>query len=146
VREAGATQVTQYHLASKVIGRSGKCNLSVEVVEILGHLLNLGVEMLLDLLDEASLGRRDEVDCGTLSTESTRATDSVDVVLLLEGKLIVDDETNLLDVDTTGKEIGSNQDTSRASTELLHDHVTSHLVHLTMHNRDSEVVLLHLVC
>ena len=70
----------------------------------------------------------------------------MDVVFLLEGKLVVDDKADLLNVDTSGKEIGGDEDTGGTSSELLHDHVTSHLVHLTMHNRDSEVVLLHLVC
>lgn len=69
----------------------------------------------------------------------------MDVVFLLEGKLVVDDETNLLDIDTSGEEIGGDEDTGGSSSELLHDHVTSHLVHLTMHDGNTEVVLLHLV-
>ena len=69
----------------------------------------------------------------------------MDVVFLLEGKLVVDDKADLLNVDTSGKEIGGDEDTGGTSSELLHDHVTSHLVHLTMHNGNTEIVLLHLV-
>jgi len=69
----------------------------------------------------------------------------VDIVLLLERELVVDDKTNLLNIDTSGEEIGGDEDTGGTGTELLHDHVTSHLVHLTVHNGDTEVVLLHLV-
>lgn len=69
----------------------------------------------------------------------------MDVVLLLEGELVVDDKTDLLNIDTSGEEIGGDEDTGGTSSELLHDHVTSHLVHLTMHDGNTEIVLLHLV-
>lgn len=125
-------------------GKNVSC--SVKVVEVLGHFLNLGVEMLLDLLDEAGVGGADEVDGGTLATVAASATDSVDVVLLLEGELVVDDEADLLHVDASGEEVGGDQDAGGAGTELLHDHVASHLVHLSVHDGDAEVVLLHLFC
>lgn len=67
----------------------------------------------------------------------------MDVILLLEGELVVDDETDLLDIDTSSQEISGDEDTGGPGTELLHDHVTCHLVHLTVHNGDTEVVLLH---
>jgi hypothetical protein len=67
--------------------------------------------MLLDLLDENSVLWQDEVDCGTLSTETTGSTNSVNVVFLLEGKLVVDDETNLLNIDTSGKKVSGDENT-----------------------------------
>lgn len=99
--------------------------------------------MILNLLDEGSILGQHEVDGGTLSTETTSTTDSVDVVLLLVGELVVDDETDLLNVDTSGKEISGDQDTDGTGTELLHDDITTELVHLTVHNADGEVVLGH---
>lgn len=99
--------------------------------------------MILDGLDELSVFGEDEVDRGTLSTVTTGSTNSVDVVLLLEGQLVVDDETNLLDINTSGKQIGSDEDTDGTGTELFHDDVTSKLVHLSVHDRDGEVVLGH---
>jgi hypothetical protein len=59
--------------------------------------------MLLDLLDEDSVLGQNEIDCGTLSAETTSSTDSVDVVFLLVGEFVVDNETDLLDIDTSGK-------------------------------------------
>ena len=69
----------------------------------------------------------------------------MDVVLLLEGELVVDDETDLLDIDTSGEQVSGDQDSGRASSELLHDHVSGHLVHLSVHDGHTEVVLLHLL-
>ena len=69
----------------------------------------------------------------------------MDVVLLLERQLVVDDKADLLDVDTSGEEVGGDEHTGGSCSELLHDHVTSHLVHLSVHDGDTEVVLLHLL-
>ena len=77
--------------------RSGRS----ELVEVGRHLIDLRIEMVLDLLDELRVFRQHEVDCGTLSTVTTGTTDSVDVVLFLEGQFVVDDETYLLHVDTS---------------------------------------------
>ena len=59
--------------------------------------------MLLDLLDENSVLGQNEIDSGTLSAETTSSTNSVDVVFLLVGEFVVDNETDLLDIDTSGK-------------------------------------------
>ncbi len=75
------------------------------------HLVDLGVVMLLNLLDEHCILGKNEVDSSTLSSQTTSSTDSVDVVLLSEGKLVVYDETDLLDIDTSGEEIGCDEDT-----------------------------------
>ena len=69
--------------------------------------------MILDLLDEGSILGQHEVDGGTLSTETTSTTDSVDVVLLL-GELVVDNKTDLLNINTSSEEISSDQDTDGA--------------------------------
>jgi len=74
-----------------------------QLVEIGWHLINLRVVMVLDVLQEACILWQNEVDSSSLSSESTGSTDSVDVVLLLNGKLVVDNKTNLLYVDSSGK-------------------------------------------
>lgn len=114
-----------------------------ELVKVGGHLVNLSVEMVLDLLDELGVLGQHEVDSGTLSTVTTSTTNSVDVVLLLEGQLVVDDQTDLLHIDTSGKQISGDEHTDRAGTELLHHNVSLELVHLTVHDRDGEIVLSH---
>jgi len=57
----------------------------------------------------------------------------MDIVLLLVGQLVVDDQTNLLDIDTSCKKIGGDEDSSGTSSELFHDGVSLDLVHLTVH-------------
>ena len=99
--------------------------------------------MLLNLLDEGGVLRKHEVNGSTLATKTAGTTNSMDVVLFLEGKLVVDNETNLLNINTTSEEISGDEDTDGTGTELLHDDVTTELVHLTVHDGDGEIVLSH---
>jgi hypothetical protein len=110
-----------------------------EVGNVHGHLLDMGAVELLDLTHHADILGGDEVDGNTLTTETTTTTDTVDVVLAVGGEIVVDDQGNLLDIDTTGEEIGGDQDTRRAGAELLHDQITLGLVHVTVHGGDGEV-------
>ena len=48
----------------------------------------------------------------------------MDVVLPVGWKVVVDDEGDLLDVDTTGEQVGGDQDTGGTGTELAHNNVT----------------------
>lgn len=63
----------------------------------------------------------------------------MNVVLTVGGEIVVDDQGDLLDIDTTGKQIGGDQDTGRSGTELLHDNITLALLHVTVHGGDGEV-------
>ena len=55
----------------------------------------------------------------------------MDVVLLVSGKIVVDDERHGLDIDTTSKKIGGDENTRGGGAELTHDKVTLLLGHLT---------------
>ena len=105
-----------------------------QFVKIGWHLVDLRVVVILDLLDEVGVLGQHEVDSSTLLAETTSSTNSVDVVLLLEWKFIVDDQTNLLHIDTSSEQIGRNQHTDCALTELLHNDVSLELVHFTVHH------------
>lgn len=48
----------------------------------------------------------DEVDCHTLTTESSRSTNTVNIILTVAGQVVIDDQTDLLDIDTTSPDIG----------------------------------------
>jgi hypothetical protein len=104
-----------------------------------GHLLDLCAVELLDLAHHADIVSGDEVDGNTLASETSTTTDAVDVVLAVGGQVVVDDEGDLLDIDTTGKEVSGDEDTGRSGTELLHDDITLGLVHVAVHGRDGEV-------
>lgn len=64
----------------------------------------------------------------------------VDVVFTDARQVVVDDERDLLDVNTTSQQVSGDQDTRRSTAELLHDHVTLALIHFSVHGRDSEVL------
>lgn len=104
-----------------------------------GHLLDLGAVELLDLTHHTDIVSGDKVDGNTLTTETTTTTDTVNVVLTVGGQVVVDDQRNLLDINTTGQKVSGNQDTGRTRAELLHDNITLALLHVTVHGRDSEV-------
>lgn len=110
-----------------------------------GHLLDLSAVELFNFTHHTDVISSDEVDSNTLTTETTTTTDAMDVVLTVGREVIVDDQGDLLNVNTTGKEISGNQDTGRSRAELLHDDITLGLLHVTVHGRDSEVTSLELV-
>jgi hypothetical protein len=58
---------------------------------------------LLNLAKHAHIIIGGKVDCNTLPAESTTTSNTMDVVLAVVGEIIVDDERNLLYVDTTGE-------------------------------------------
>jgi len=110
-----------------------------EVGNVHGHLKDLSRVELLDLTEHAGVIGGDKVDGNTLTTETTTTTDTMDVVLLVGGEIVVDDQGNLLDIDTTSQQVGGDQDAGRAGTELLHDDLTLTLLHISVHGRDSEL-------
>jgi hypothetical protein len=61
------------------------------------------------------------------------------------GQIVVDHEGNLLDVNTTSQEISGDQDAGRTRSELAHNNVTLLLLHLTVHGRNGEIPLVHLL-
>jgi len=99
--------------------------------------------MLLDLLEEAGILWKDEVNGGTSSSITSSSTNSMDVVLLVGWQFVVDDETDLLDIDTSSEEIGGDQDTDGSLSELLHNNLSLLLIHLSVHHTDDEVLLSH---
>jgi len=99
--------------------------------------------VILDLLDETRVPGEDKVDGSTLSSETTCSTNSMDVAFSLGWKLVVDDESDLLHIDTSGKQVSADEDSDGSRSELLHDNVSLELVHLSVHGADCEVVLCH---
>ena len=69
----------------------------------------------------------------------------MDVELTVVGKIVVDDEGDLLHVNTTGPHVSGDQDTRLAAPELLHDGVSLLLGHVAVHGAHSEVRLPHLL-
>ena len=104
-----------------------------------GHLLDLRAIELLNFTHHANIIGGDEVDSDTLPAESASTSDTMDVVLPVGWEVVVDDQGYLLHVDATGEKVSCDQHTGGAGAELLHDHVTLALVHVSVHGRDREV-------
>jgi hypothetical protein len=77
------------------------CSGGIKVLKVLRHLFDLSIIVILNFSDEFGIGWLDEVDSYSLSSESTGSSDSMDVVLLLERKLVVDNKTDLLYINTS---------------------------------------------
>jgi len=114
-----------------------------DVVEVLRHFLDLRVEVFLDLLDESGIAGHHKVDGRSLSTESASPTNSVNVVLLLLGQLVVDHQTHLLHVNSSCQQVSRDEDSRSASSELLHDLQSVSLLHLPVHGGHHEVLFSH---
>ena len=78
-----------------------------EIGDVGGKLLDDRLVETLDVLEETFVFGGNKVDGDTLTTETTGTTDTVKVVFRLSGQVIVDDQRNLLDIDTTSEQIGS---------------------------------------
>lgn len=116
-----------------------------EVGNVHRHLVNLGRIVQLNVPQNAHVLACNEVDRNTLASKSSRSADTVDVVLTIAGKVVVDDQTDLLDVDTTRPDISGDEHTTVSLSEVLHDAVPLFLWHVAVHAADSEVGLTHLV-
>ena len=57
---------------------------------------------------------RNKVDRDTFSSKSSTATDTMNVIFTVGRQVVVDDQRDLLDIDTTGEQIGGDQDTGRS--------------------------------
>lgn len=97
-----------------------------------GHFVDLSVVELFDITEHADIVGGDKVDSDTLSPESATTTDTMDVVLAVGGEIVVDDERDLLDINTASEQVGRDEDTGRAGAELLHEHFTSLLLHVSV--------------
>ena len=69
----------------------------------------------------------------------------MNVVLTMIGQVVIDHKRNLLHVDTTSQQVGSNQHTRRSRTEFTHNNITLLLLHLAVHGRYGKVSLVHLL-
>lgn len=63
----------------------------------------MGVIKGFDLLEEPGILRHNEVDGSSLSSPSSGSTDSMDVLLLGLRKVVVDNQMDLLDINTSGQ-------------------------------------------
>lgn len=87
-----------------------------------------------------------EVYGHTLPPKSSTSSNTMEIVLGLSWQIVVDNKRDLLHIDTTGQEIGGDEDTGGTGSEFPHDYISCVLVHVTMGGRDGMVTAAHLVC
>ncbi len=110
------------------------------------HFVNLGRVILLDISQDLQVLILHEVDGHSLSSETTTTTNTVDIELSVSWKVIVDDQRNLLDIETSAPKVSCNEDPRVALPELTHYSISLLLVHVSVHAGHSEVALNHLLC
>jgi len=125
-------------------GKRGLNCLFEDVGDIKRHFDNFSVVVLFDFLQELVISGGNEVNGNTLSTESTTSSDSVDVLFLGKRKIVIDNKGNLLNIDTSGEQIGGDEDSGSTSSEFSHDQISLVLIHITVHAGDGEVLFLEL--
>lgn len=98
-----------------------------------------------DVSQDPHIFARHEVDSDTLAPEASRPTNPVDVVLSVARQIVVDNQTDLLHIDTARPHVRADQHSAIALSELAHDRVAFLLGHFTVHAGDREVRITHLV-
>ena len=129
------------HLSSNILGHNLEkiCNIGRQLLN--GHVVEP-----LDVKQHPLVVTGDKVDGNTLPPEPTTTANAMEVVLRLGWQVVVDDQGNLLDINTTGKQVRGDEHTGRPRPELPHDDVPGVLIHVTVRGGDCVVPAPHLVC
>ena len=109
------------------------------------HFIDLGRVVELDVAKDANVIASNEVDGNALSAKTSATADTVDVVLSIAGKIVVDDQAYLLNINASSPDVGADEDTTVALSKVAHDTVALFLWHLTMHAAYCEIGFSHLV-
>ena len=96
----------------------------------MGNRLDLGTELLLNLIQVEPVFIGDEVDGETKVSESTGTTNTMKVSFRVLGEIEVDDNVDGLDVDTTGKKDRADKVATDALSEIVEDTIPVGLEHL----------------
>ena len=80
-----------------------------EIGDIDWHVLDNSIVMLLQLLQEFGVRVSDEVNGNSLPSESTRSTNSMDVFFLRNWQIVVDDQIDLLNVNSSCEQVGCDE-------------------------------------
>ena len=96
----------------------------------MGNRLDLGTELLLNLIQVEPVFIGDEVDGETKVSESTGTTNTMKVSFRVLGEIKVDHHVDGLDIDTAREEVRADEVPTDAVAEVVEDAVTVRLEHL----------------
>lgn len=118
---------------------------SQEIGHVHRHLVDLCRVVEFDIAQDTHIIARDKVDRNAFAPEATTSADSVDIVLAIARKVVIDDKGHLLHINASSPDICADKDPAIALAEIAHDAISLFLRHLTMHAADREVGFSHLV-
>lgn len=121
----------------------GRGTILKESVQVLRHFFNLSSIISLDFPEVGHIFVGAEIDADALTTVTSGATDSVEIVLHLQWKVVVDHQRDLLHVDTSRQKIRRNEDSRLTGDEFSHDPLSLPLVEVGMNSRHSEIAVVH---
>ena len=98
-----------------------------------GFLGNFFLEEALDGGEEGLVLLADEGDGATVAAGTGGAPDAVDVVFLVVGYVVVDDELDVVDVDAAGYDVCGHEDIDLSGLEAVHDIVALLLQQVAVH-------------
>lgn len=117
---------------------------SYKVVYVLWHFSDLCCVELFNVPQNSHILFRHKIYGNTFSVETSRATNPVDVQFARGRQIVTDNQTDLLNVETSAPNVRSNENSWLARPEFFHDRITLFLRHRPMHARHWKVSLSHL--
>ncbi|KAH3676787.1 hypothetical protein OGATHE_001277 [Ogataea polymorpha] len=100
------------------------------LVDLSRNRLDLGSEFLFNFVQVESIVPVDEVDGDTEVSKSTRSTNSVQISFCSLGEVEIHHHVDCLNIDTSGKQVRTNQVSDFPLSELVEDLVSCSLRHL----------------
>jgi len=96
------------------------------------YLFDLCVIELFEFLQATSILASDEVNGDTLSSETSATSNTMDVVFEVSGQVVVNDQGNLLYINSTSEKIRGDQHSAGTSTEFVENDITLSLRDISM--------------
>ena len=94
--------------------------------------LDLSAELLFNAIEVETIFISYKVDSETKMTETTRTADTMKISLRVLREIEIDNDVDGLDIDTTGKEVRTDEVAANTITEVMEYAVTMRLEHLSM--------------
>src|SRR5262245_17988349 len=86
----------------------------------------------LDLSNQKNFASADKRNRQATSPGATRSADSVNVVLAIIRQVVIEHDLDVIDVETTSRNIGSNQEFNAGGSKFFHHAIASRLRHSSM--------------
>jgi len=112
-------------------------------IDLVRKLVDGNFEARLDFFENSRvfLGRN-ESDCQTLGSETTRTANSVQVSVVVSGHIVVDDDIDTFEVNTTAKDVGRHKKSAISFFKLIVSFDSLCLLEVSHHSHGREVALL----